>query len=50
MHHWPIALPLAALLVLCTITLVLPVFTNSSPEGTCTPSQRAFTGEVSLAL
>ena len=50
MHHWPIALPLAALRVLCTITLVLPVFTTSSPEGTCTPSQRAFTGEVSLAL
>jgi Ca2+/H+ antiporter len=40
---------LAALLVLCTITLVLPVFTTSSPEGTCTPSQRAFTGVAVVA-
>jgi Ca2+:H+ antiporter len=41
---------LAALLVLCTITLVMPVFTTSSPEGTYTRSQLVFTGVVSLAL
>jgi Ca2+:H+ antiporter len=41
---------LAALVVLCTITLVMPVFTTSSPEGTYTASQLAFTGTVSLAL
>jgi Ca2+:H+ antiporter len=41
---------LAALLVLCTITLVMPVFTTSSPEGTYTRAQLVFTGVVSLAL
>lgn len=41
---------LAALVVLCTISLVMPVFTTSSPEGTYTPSQLAFVGGVSIAL
>ncbi len=41
---------LAALVVLCTISLVLPVFTTSSPEGTYTASQLAFVGLASTAL
>lgn len=41
---------LAALVVLCTISLVMPVFTTSSPEGTYTGAQLAFVGLVSAAL
>lgn len=41
---------LAALVVLCTISLVMPVFTTSSPEGTYTASQLAFVAVVSSAL
>ena len=41
---------LAALAVLCTLTLILPVFTTSSPVGTYTASQLAFTGVVASAL
>jgi Ca2+:H+ antiporter len=41
---------LAALVVLCTITLVMPVFTTSSPEGTYTPAQLGFVAVVSIAL
>jgi Ca2+:H+ antiporter len=41
---------LAALVALCTMCLVMPVFTTSSPEGTYTTSQLAFVGVVSLAL
>jgi len=41
---------LAALVVLSTITLVMPVFTTSSPEGTYTTSQLAFVAVASTAL
>jgi Ca2+:H+ antiporter len=41
---------LAALLVLCTISLVMPVFTTSSPLGTYTPAQLAFVALVSAVL
>jgi Ca2+:H+ antiporter len=41
---------LAALVVLCTISLVMPVFTTSSPEGTYTHVQLAFVALVSCAL
>jgi Ca2+:H+ antiporter len=41
---------LAALVVLCTISLVMPVFTTSSPEGTYTGAQLAFVALVSSAL
>ena len=41
---------LAALVVLCTITLVLPVFTTSSSAGTYTTAQLAFVGLASSAL
>ena len=41
---------LAALVVLCTISLVMPVFTTSSPEGTYTDAQLAFVAAVSAAL
>ena len=41
---------LAALVVLCTITLILPVFTTSSPAGTYTAAQLAFTGIAALVL
>ena len=41
---------LAALVVLCTISLVLPVFTTSSAEGTYTASQLAFVALASMAL
>lgn len=41
---------LAALVVLATIVLVLPVFTTSSPEGTYTVSQLAFVGLAAGAL
>jgi Ca2+:H+ antiporter len=41
---------LAALVALCTLCLVLPVFTTSSPEGTYTAPQLAFVGVASLAL
>ena len=41
---------LAALVVLSTITLVMPVFTTSSAEGTYTTSQLAFVAVASTAL
>lgn len=41
---------LAALLALSTLSLVLPRFTISSPEGTYTPSQLLFVALTSLAL
>ncbi|CAD5373142.1 Putative ionic transporter y4hA [Rubrivivax sp. A210] len=41
---------LAALVVLCTIALVMPVFTTSSPEGTYTEAQLVFVGLASSAL
>jgi Ca2+:H+ antiporter len=41
---------LAALAVLCTLTLILPVFTTSSPAGTYTAAQLAFTGVVASVL
>lgn len=41
---------LAALVALGTMTLVLPVYTTSSPEGTYTASQLAFVAVVSLVL
>jgi Ca2+:H+ antiporter len=41
---------LAALVALGTMTLVLPVYTVSSPVGTYTASQLAFVAVVSLAL
>jgi Ca2+:H+ antiporter len=41
---------LAALVAMCTLSLVLPTFTTSSAEGTYTPSQLAFVGVVSLLL
>jgi Ca2+:H+ antiporter len=41
---------LAALVALGSLVLVLPLFTTSSPEGTYTDSQLAFTGLASLAL
>jgi Ca2+:H+ antiporter len=41
---------LAALVSLATLSLVLPTFTTSSPEGTYTVSQLVFAGATSLAL
>jgi Ca2+:H+ antiporter len=41
---------LAALVSLATLSLVLPTFTTSSPEGTYTLSQLVFVGGTSLAL
>jgi Ca2+:H+ antiporter len=41
---------LAALVALATLSLVLPTFTTSSPEGTYTLSQLVFVGTTSLAL
>ena len=41
---------LAALVALSTLSLVLPTFTTSSPEGTYTYSQLVFVGASSLAL
>ncbi len=41
---------LAALVALATISLVLPVFTTSSVEGTYTTSQLAFVALASIAL
>ncbi len=41
---------LAALVSLATLSLVLPTFTTSSPEGTYTLSQLIFAGSSSLAL
>jgi Ca2+:H+ antiporter len=41
---------LAALVSLATLSLVLPTFTTSSPEGTYTVSQLVFVGSSSLAL
>lgn len=41
---------LAALIALSTLTLVLPTFTTSSPEGTYTASQLIFVAITSLAL
>lgn len=41
---------LAALVALCGLTLVLPVYTTSSPEGTYTGAQLAFVGVVALAM
>ena len=41
---------LAALISLATLSLVLPTFTTSSPEGTYTLSQLVFVGGTSLAL
>ena len=41
---------LAALLALTTLSLVLPTFTTSSPEGTYTASQLVFVALTSLAL
>ena len=41
---------LAALVALCGLTLVLPVYTTSSPEGTYTDAQLAFVGVVALAM
>ena len=41
---------LAALLALSTLSLVLPTFTTSSPEGTYTASQLVFVALTSLAL
>jgi Ca2+:H+ antiporter len=41
---------LAALVALSTLTLVLPTFTTSSPEGTYTTSQLVFAAATSLGL
>jgi Ca2+:H+ antiporter len=41
---------LAALVALCTLTLVMPVFTTSSAEGTYTPAQLGFVAVASAAL
>ena len=41
---------LAALVALSTLSLVLPTFTTSSPEGTYTYAQLVFVGASSLAL
>ncbi len=41
---------LAALVVLCGLTLVLPVFTTSSAEGTYTSAQLAFVGVASVVM
>lgn len=41
---------LAVLTALCTLTLVLPVFTTSTPGPTFSGAQLAFAGVVSLAL
>jgi Ca2+:H+ antiporter len=41
---------LAALVALSTLTLVLPTFTTSSPEGTYTTSQLVFAAASSLGL
>jgi Ca2+:H+ antiporter len=41
---------LAALVSLATLSLVLPTFTTSSPEGTYTVSQLVFAGSTSLVL
>jgi Ca2+:H+ antiporter len=41
---------LAALVVLGTIVLAMPVFTTSSPQGTYTTAQLGFVGVASLAL
>ena len=41
---------LAALVSLATLSLVLPTFTTSSPEGTYTISQLVFAGATSLVL
>src|SRR4029450_13865476 len=41
---------LAALIVMSTLTLVLPVFTPSTPAGTYTSSQLAFVAVASAAL
>jgi Ca2+:H+ antiporter len=41
---------LAALVSLATLSLVLPTFTTSSPEGTYTISQLVFVGSTSLVL
>ncbi len=41
---------LAALVALATLSLVLPTFTTSSPEGTYTDAQLAFVAASSLAL
>ncbi len=41
---------LAALVALCTLTLVMPVFTTSSPEGTYTTAQLAFVALASTAM
>lgn len=41
---------LAALVALCGLTLVLPVYTTSSPEGTYTEAQLAFVAVVALAM
>lgn len=41
---------LAALVALCTMTLVLPVFTTSSPEGTYTTAQLVFVALMSVLL
>jgi Ca2+:H+ antiporter len=41
---------LAALVSLATLSLVLPTFTTSSPEGTYTLSQLVFVGATSLVL
>jgi len=41
---------LAALIVMATLTLVLPVFTTSTPSGTYTTAQLAFVAASSAAL
>jgi Ca2+:H+ antiporter len=41
---------MAALVALATLSLVMPTFTTSSPEGTYTTSQLIFVGATSLAL
>src|SRR5262245_60372805 len=41
---------LAALIVMSTLTLVLPVFTTSTPAGTYSSSQLAFVAVASAAL
>jgi Ca2+:H+ antiporter len=41
---------LAALVSLATLSLVMPTFTTSSPEGTYTTSQLVFVGATSLSL
>ncbi len=41
---------MAALVALATLSLVLPTFTTSSPEGTYTLSQLVFAGATSLVL